>query len=70
MGGCGGKKLSSLSFSISGLLSRKGSDGGISWNKGSLRLLYLPSNPSSSSLLFGIGAVRSLCLQSSSSSLF
>ena len=43
----GGKKLSSLSFSISGFLSGKGGDGGISQNKGFLRLLYLRSNSSS-----------------------
>ena len=68
MGDCGGKILSSISFSISGLHSGKGGDGGTCRSKGSLRLLYLQSN-SFSSLLFGIGAPRSLYLRSSSSSL-
>ena len=44
VGVCGGKKVSSLSFSISGLFSGKGGEGSMSRNKGVLRSLYLQSN--------------------------
>ena len=52
------------SFSISGLFSSKGGEGGMSWNKGVLRSLHLQSNSSS---LRG-GALRLLYLRSNSSS--
>ena len=47
VGVCGGKKGSSKSFSISGLYTGKGSEGGMPGNKGVLRSLYLPNNFSS-----------------------
>ena len=56
------KKVSSYSFSMSGLLSGKAGKGGVSRNKGVLRSLYLWSN---SSLLLG-SALRLLYLQSNS----
>ena len=58
------KKVSSCSFSIFGLFSGKGGEGGMSRSKGVLRSLYLRSN---SSLLLR-GALRLLYLGSNSSS--
>ena len=53
------------SFSISGLFSSKGGEGGMSQNKGVLRSFYLQSN--SSWLLLVSGALRLLYLQRNSS---
>ena len=61
----GNRKLSSWSFSVSGLFSGKGGEGGMSQNRGVLRSLFLQSN---SSLLLG-GALGLLYLQSNFSSL-
>ena len=61
---CGGKNASSSYFSISGLFSDKGGEGGMSRNKGVLRSLCLQSN---SSLLLS-GALRLWYLWDNSSS--
>ena len=51
MGLCGSiKKVSSLPFSISGLFSGKGGEGGMSQNKGILRSPYQQNNSPSSFL--------------------